>query len=171
MDYDAGEPITREVILYGDGEPKTAKVEMHKFLRANAIFPPYYKPVMEKPFGMDVSYVGPMYDGNKYGNYDIHDRYETQEVYDMLSDSLDQSTNKKTISEKLNEIEVKNIDKGYWDLKNMYESIQDKLTPQEKQELKQKLNDTDDPELISAYLNQKMNKKPGAENESNQGKL
>lgn len=170
-DYDAGEPITRKVILYGDGEPKTAEVEMHKFLRANAIFPPYYKPVMEKPFGMDVSYVGPMYDGNDYEQYQIHDRYETQDVYDMLSDSLDQSTDKKTISEKLNDIEVKNIDKGYWDLKNIYESIQDKLTPQEKQELKQKLDDTDDPELISAYLNQKMNKKPGAENESNQGKL
>lgn len=52
-----------------------------KYIRSNPIYPPYYAPE-ENPFP---NAVGPMYDGNHYGNYDIHDRYESQEIYDALS--------------------------------------------------------------------------------------
>lgn len=81
-DYeDDSEEFKSEVVAYGFGKPIKKIVTMHKFFRANPIYPPYYKAV-EEPFE---GVVGPMYDGNKHGNYDIHDRYETQDVYDMLS--------------------------------------------------------------------------------------
>ena len=64
-----------------DADDNYKIVKMHKFFRQNPIYPPYYRAV-EDPFE---GTVGPMYDGNKHGKYDIHDRYETQSVYDMLS--------------------------------------------------------------------------------------
>ena len=77
----ADDEITSEVTAYGYDGPETKIVKMHKFIRPNAIYPPYYKAV-EEPFD---NVVGPMYDGNRHGKYDIHDRYETQELYDLLS--------------------------------------------------------------------------------------
>lgn len=58
-----------------------------KYIRANPIYPPYYGPVMTKELidFTDHKYVGAMYGGYKEGNYDIHDRFETQELYDSLS--------------------------------------------------------------------------------------
>ena len=64
-------------------DPETKEVTMCKYFRANPIYPPYYAAV-EKPFD---NCVGPMYDGHKAGKVDIHDRYETQEVYDLLSEA------------------------------------------------------------------------------------
>ena len=61
-------------------------VKFIKFIRPNPIFPPYYAPE-KKPFD---GVVGSMYDGRKHGTYDIHDRYETQDVYDMLSEDVDE---------------------------------------------------------------------------------
>lgn len=58
------------------------EVKFIKYLRANPIFPPYYAPA-EKPFD---NAAGPMFDGRTHGNYDIHDRYETWELYDRLSE-------------------------------------------------------------------------------------
>lgn len=57
----------------------------HKFLRPNPIYPPYYRAVDFDIEGL----IGPTYNGRKHFNYDIHDRYETQEVYDMLSEDVD----------------------------------------------------------------------------------
>ena len=72
-----------EAVLYStDRDPQYAKVEFVKTYRRNPVFPPYYRPIA-KPFPEGL---GPMYDGLKYNGYDIHDRYETQKVYDMLFD-------------------------------------------------------------------------------------
>ena len=74
--------IVGEVVKYGEvpgGEKKT--VEMVKFFRQNPIYPPYYGAV-DEPF---TNCVGPMFDGHKKGKVDIHDRYETWELYDRLS--------------------------------------------------------------------------------------
>lgn len=68
-----------KIYLYGNGN-KTENVEFCKYLRSNPIYPPYYGPVDEIS-----GYAGPMYDGHKYNGYDIHDRYESWELYDMLS--------------------------------------------------------------------------------------
>ena len=68
-------------IAYTDNGVRKVKCKFIKFIRPNPIYPPYYAPE-KKPFA-DV--VGPMYDGNKYKTYDIHDRYESQDVYDYLS--------------------------------------------------------------------------------------
>lgn len=76
--------ITAKVTKYSmHNDPETKKVTMCKYFRANPIYPPYYAAV-EKPFD---NCVGPMYDGHKAGKVDIHDRYETQEVYDLLSEA------------------------------------------------------------------------------------
>lgn len=84
-DYDTGKSIEAAAFAYGGPEKQRKFVEFHKFIRPNSFFPPYYRPV-EKPFE-DV--VGPMYDGDKAPDgYDIHNRYETQELYNILSEKL-----------------------------------------------------------------------------------
>ena len=76
--------ITAKVTKYSmHNDPETKEVTMCKYFRANPIYPPYYAAV-EKPFD---NCVGPMYDGHKAGKVAIHDRYETQEVYDLLSEA------------------------------------------------------------------------------------
>ena len=80
----ADDTITAKVTKYSmHNDPETKEVTMCKYFRANPIYPPYYAAV-EKPFD---KCVGPMYDGHKAGKVDIHDRYETQEVYDLLSEA------------------------------------------------------------------------------------
>lgn len=69
-----------KITIYGEGRPRTETMEFCKYLRSNPIYPPYYGPVEDVR-----GYVGPMYDGNKYNGYDVHDRFETQATYDMLS--------------------------------------------------------------------------------------
>ena len=56
-------------------------MQFTKHLRSNPIYPPYYAPD-EQPFE---NAVGPMFDGYRVNGYDVHDRYETQEIYDLLS--------------------------------------------------------------------------------------
>jgi len=73
--------FTSEAVAYTDNGTKRAKVKFIKYIRSNPIFPPYYAPE-KKPF---TGVVGPMYDGNKHGSYGIHDRYESQDIYDALS--------------------------------------------------------------------------------------
>lgn len=71
------------VICYGAEPGKEKEIaKFIKYLRSNPIYPPYYAPETE-PF--DFPCVGPMYDGDRMAGYDIHNRYETQEIYDALS--------------------------------------------------------------------------------------
>lgn len=59
----------------------------------------------------------------------------------------------RAITEKLNYLDHQGIDNGnYFDLLNLYESVEQKLSAQDKLELKKLLNTTDDPKTISAYL-------------------
>lgn len=81
--------INGVAILYGVGnEPVLKHTKFCKHLRPNPIFPPYYAPIVKYPFDEKKypPYVGPMADGRKYKLYDIHDRYETQTLYDALFD-------------------------------------------------------------------------------------
>ena len=92
-DYeDTSDQFEYEVVLYDfNNRPERKTVLMSKYYRANSIFPPFYAPANnEKPFE---NAVGPMFDGDTRGNYDIHNRYETQEVYDRLSEDLNKNTN------------------------------------------------------------------------------
>lgn len=92
-DYeDTSDQFEYEVVLYDfNNRPERKTVLMSKYYRANSIFPPFYAPANnEKPFE---NAVGPMFDGDTRGNYDIHNRYETQEVYDRLSEDLNENTN------------------------------------------------------------------------------
>ena len=84
-------PVTKdsfvgEAILYGEGKDKLKNVKMIKYLVANPVYPPYYAP-KENPFKEYSNVVGPMYDGRKHGSYQIHNRYETQELYDTIFES------------------------------------------------------------------------------------
>ena len=59
-----------------------------KYIRSNPIFPPYYGPIYNSQLLKIMEeghYIRAMYDGHQAGNYDIHDRFETQELYDILS--------------------------------------------------------------------------------------
>ena len=79
-----------EAVLYTDNGSKRAKVTFMKFIRPNPIYPPYYRPV-HNPFPRAV---GPMYDGQSHGDYDVHNRYESQSVYDALSESYTEDEDK-----------------------------------------------------------------------------
>ena len=63
-------------------------VRFIKYIRPNPIYSPYYGPVYDKEL-LDFMEKGhfcyPMYDGRKEGHYDIHDRFESNDVADMLS--------------------------------------------------------------------------------------
>lgn len=73
-----------KAIAYGlPGGTKEQETKFIKYVRANPIFPPYYG-AESKPFE---GTVGGMYDGRNHKTYQVHDRYETQEVYDRLSES------------------------------------------------------------------------------------
>ena len=94
-----GETFDGPCYVYGLGE-MTVRIPTVKFqlmLRANPVFPPYYAPVDPervkaeacRRVGInrnDAQIVGPMSSGHKYGKYDVHGRFETQELYDVLSD-------------------------------------------------------------------------------------
>ena len=80
-------PINQVLFYFTEKEFKTSDIDdkklytFHKFLRSNPIFPPYYAAVDFE----DSDLVGPMYDGRTHKTYGVHDRYETQEMYDRLS--------------------------------------------------------------------------------------
>lgn len=80
-----GTEFIHDVDFYDDnGHKKIKDVEFVKYLRANGIYPPYYGPKDKDA----IPGVGTMYDGHKHSDgYDIHDRTESQSVYDMLSES------------------------------------------------------------------------------------
>lgn len=62
----------------------------------------------------------------------------------------------KIIRESLNKLDLIGIDNNnYYDLRNLYEAVEPRMTPQDKQELKKLIDVTDNPETISAYLKSK----------------
>lgn len=81
-DYEVAEDSFKgKVYAYGKDIDDEKLYTFHKFLRSNPIFPPYYAAVDFE----DSDLVGPMYDGRTHKTYGVHDRYETQEMYDRLS--------------------------------------------------------------------------------------
>lgn len=88
LDYPVtDDTFTGTAYCYGFKHPLTKEVKMCKYIRSNPIFPPYYAAI-EDPFKDFHGVVGPMFDGRKHKTYDIHDRYETQDLYDLLSEKL-----------------------------------------------------------------------------------
>lgn len=82
-----GDTIETEVILYSLHKlPKARMVTAQKYLRANAIYPPYYE-AKEVPFKDEDEggVVGGMFDGNKHNKTMIMDRYETVNLNHYLS--------------------------------------------------------------------------------------
>lgn len=79
-----GTEFTHDVDFYDDDGHKVIKdVEFIKYLRPNGIYAPYYGPKDKSV----IPGVGTMYDGHKHTDgIDIHDRTESQGVYDTLSE-------------------------------------------------------------------------------------
>lgn len=79
--------------LWGGKGYETVPVTFVKFIHANPIYPPYYAPFDESPikkmidrFYAGAQIVGPMFDKTYHDGIPVHDRYETQEIYDMSFD-------------------------------------------------------------------------------------
>lgn len=92
-EYMVPEPVFKAYVsLYTvDDGPLMTYVPFYKFIRPNGdVYPPYYAPKsnpFDHPeFEKEGGVVGPMFDGNSHGRYDIHDRYETYELYDYITD-------------------------------------------------------------------------------------
>ena len=82
--------FTGSIIYYTNNGPVTNNgVTFVKVIRPNSIYPPYYRPddldLYAHPMNIDKTFIGPMYDGNQHNGYDVHDRYESQEMYDALT--------------------------------------------------------------------------------------
>lgn len=80
--------IDTYIIVYGVNPPLSMKCQAQLMIRPNSIYPPYYKPILTSEMNRklhEIHAVGPMFDGESRGKYDIHNRYETQELYDMMS--------------------------------------------------------------------------------------
>ena len=75
--------------IYGIGnEVVKRKITFQKYIRSNPIYEPYYGPVYDsqlKEYMKENSLLSAMYDGDMEGNYPIHNRFETDDVYDRLS--------------------------------------------------------------------------------------
>lgn len=91
-DYDElpveGETFEGFADVYGLPRDEKIRVTFQKHIRANPIYPPYYRPVYDsklREYMKQHGLVTAMYNGNMEGQYDVHDRFETYELYDMLS--------------------------------------------------------------------------------------
>ena len=87
-------PVEEDTFLgsgyfYSNEGVKQVTMEFVKYIRPNPIYPPYYGPIYNNEiieYIQEGGYIKtPMYDGRQEGNYDIHDRFETQELYNRLS--------------------------------------------------------------------------------------
>lgn len=77
-----------DAYFYGIDTKETKRITFVKYIRSNPIFPPYYGPIYTAElleFMKNGSYCYPSYDGRTEGQYDIHDRFDTDELTDMLS--------------------------------------------------------------------------------------
>lgn len=84
-----GTEINSNAFFYTENNAEIHNIQFIKCIRANSTFPPYYKPVYNKEL-LDILENNKcmrhsMYDGRNYENYHIHDRFETQEIYNLLS--------------------------------------------------------------------------------------
>ena len=82
------------VVAFTDDGVQRKSCKFIKYIRANSIYPPYYAPETN-PFD---NVVGPMYDGETHNGYDIHNRYESQGVYDSLFESRHPSSEDRRVS-------------------------------------------------------------------------
>jgi len=65
-----------------------------------------------------------------------------------------------TVRDKLSRLDEQCLDNGrYLDLRNLFEAVSPTMTPEEKEELRKVVNATNDPDIISAYLNGKYEEK------------
>lgn len=87
-DYRADDTFQGNITIYGLPSAQRRPVTFVKCFRRNPLYPPYYAPIIPedlKQFLRENHCVGPMFDGNTHNGYDIHDRYETQTLYNQLS--------------------------------------------------------------------------------------
>ena len=111
-----GTEVVRPAHLYGGGGEKIERIPYVLKVRPNNIFPPYYGSKEFQPFE---GYTSGMADGRKYDGFDIHDRFETWQMYDMMFDSLHKKTDRrlKNISESF---EFEQGDHISWDERAIY---------------------------------------------------
>lgn len=87
----------------------------------------------------------------------VEDEREYDSDYDIPDETY---VEKLTIREKLNRLDEQGIDNNhYLDLRNLFEAVSPTMTPDEKEELRKVVNSTNDPDIISAYLNGKYKEK------------
>ena len=126
-DYEVAEDSFKgKIHCVGANEDDENEYTFHKFIRPNALFAPYYKAVDFDNGSKGL--LSPMYDGRKHNGYLVMDRYETQEVYDMLSEEL---SGKKLTKEEIKQLALDNFENGgdvvysAWDDSDIEEFIQE----------------------------------------------
>ena len=92
---------------------------------------------------------------------ETRNRQAEQKAYDAEYDIPDETYEESlTVRQKLSRMDEACLDNGnYLDLRNLFEAVTPNMTPDEKEELRKVVNSTNDPEIISAYLNGKYKQK------------
>ena len=92
---------------------------------------------------------------------EIRNRQAEKKAYDAEYDIPDETYEESlTVRQKLSRMDEACLDNGnYLDLRNLFEAVTPNMTPEEKEELRKVVNATNDPEIISAYLNGKYKQK------------
>ena len=92
---------------------------------------------------------------------EIRNRQAEKKAYDADYDIPDETYEESlTVRQKLSRMDEACLDNGnYLDLRNLFEAVTPNMTPEEKEELRKVVNATNDPEIISAYLNGKYKQK------------
>lgn len=127
-----------------DGKGKTMMGSVHYQISSDEVVSTQDELVeFVEPFIEDLDPIENMYDASITWNFgadkeghvtagiDIHDQWVADE-----DESL-------TVKEALNKLDIKCLDENlkYYDLRNLFEATQDRMDPQKKQELRNKLND------------------------------
>lgn len=89
--------------LYSENGKAKKNMKYALKLRSNPIYPPYYG---TREFQPIEGYTNGMYDGHKIGKFEVHDRFETWDLYNRLSDSLKKSPGK-VLKESLAEMKAR----------------------------------------------------------------
>lgn len=83
-EYETSEIGLFRIYIHRYGQPVECKLaRFHLVIRPNPIYPPYWR-IFEEDMPQGV--LNGMYDGENWGKYHIHNRFEDQRTYDMFWD-------------------------------------------------------------------------------------
>ena len=127
-----------------DGKGKTIMGSIHYQIRSDEVVSTQDELVeFVEPFIEDVDSIENMYDASITWNFGADEEGHVTAGIDIHKQRVADENESLTVKEALNKLDIKCLDENlkYYDLRNLFEATQDRMDPQKKQELRNKLND------------------------------